>query len=134
MPDSPDELFTQRRYAVDQSIVDQYARISGDHNPLHLDAAFAAQTPFGRTIAHGMMTLCFLSDSLQAWVGDCWAESGSVDVTFLSPVFPGDIVTVQLTAPLEVTPEGRQGWMAECRVGDRLVMAAEASVARREKE
>jgi len=125
--------YPARRYAVDQAIVDRYAAVSGDHNPLHLDPAFAAQTPFGRTIAHGMMTLCFLSESLQAWIGDRWPQSGSLDVTFLSPVFPGDIVTVQVIGDMVATPEGRQGWRAECRVGDRLVMAGEASVALRKE-
>jgi len=133
MPDGPAAIFSPRRYRVNQTIVEQYARVSGDHNPLHLDPAFAERTPYGRTIAHGMMTLCFLSDSLQAWIGDCWAESGSVDVIFLSPVFPGDIVTVQAIEPLE-TADGRRGWKAECRVGDRIVMAAEVKVASRERK
>jgi len=42
---------------VTQDDVDLYARVSGDDNPIHLDADFAAATPFGGTIAHGMLTL-----------------------------------------------------------------------------
>lgn len=42
---------------VTQDDVDRYAQLSGDDNPIHLDADFAAATPFGTRIAHGMLTL-----------------------------------------------------------------------------
>ena len=116
-----------RHYKVDQAIVNRYAQVSGDHNPLHTDAAFAATTMFGRTIAHGMMTLCFLSDSLEVWAGDAWSRTGELDVSFLAPVYPDDTVTVSL----EVTglEEGRFVCAVECAVGERKVMAGQASIA-----
>lgn len=42
---------------VTQEDVDLYARVSGDDNPIHVDAEFAAATPFGTRIAHGLLTL-----------------------------------------------------------------------------
>jgi acyl dehydratase len=42
---------------ITQDEVAEYARLSGDSNPVHLDPAFAATTPFGGTIAHGYLTL-----------------------------------------------------------------------------
>ncbi|GAA3756242.1 MaoC family dehydratase [Microbacterium kribbense] len=42
---------------VTQDEVDLYARLSGDDNPIHVDADFAASTPFGTRIAHGLLTL-----------------------------------------------------------------------------
>jgi acyl dehydratase len=42
---------------VTQDEVAEYARLSGDTNPVHLDPVFAATTPFGGTIAHGYLTL-----------------------------------------------------------------------------
>ena len=45
------------RYAFrfSQADVEDFARVTGDNNPLHLDADFAAQTPFKRPIIHGML-------------------------------------------------------------------------------
>ena len=45
-------------------------RVSGDHNPLHTDPAFAATTQFGGTIAHGMLVLAYVSELMTAAFGD----------------------------------------------------------------
>lgn len=82
------------RHKIDQALVDRYARVSGDFNPLHTDPEFAATTHFGRTIAHGMMALAFVSHAMESWVGERWVRSGTIDVTFLAPVFPGDEITI----------------------------------------
>ncbi len=42
---------------ITQADIDDYARLSGDHNPIHVDPEAAAQTPYGTTIAHGLLTL-----------------------------------------------------------------------------
>ena len=49
---------------VTESQIARYADAAGDHNPLHLDAEFAASTPYGRPIAHGMLVLAFVSEML----------------------------------------------------------------------
>ena len=90
-------VLPQRGYHVDQALIDLYAEISGDRNPLHTDPDFAATTHFGRTIAHGMMTLAFISEAIESWAGPGWAEGGAIDVTFLSPVYPGEDVVISGT-------------------------------------
>jgi len=47
--------------SLTQAEINAFARLSGDCNPIHLDVEFAAQTRFGRTIAHGV----FLQSILQ---------------------------------------------------------------------
>ncbi len=42
---------------VTQEEIDLFAKVTGDHNPIHVDPAAAAETPYGTTIAHGLLTL-----------------------------------------------------------------------------
>ncbi len=46
-----------------QADFDQFARLSGDDNPIHTDPAFSSRTRFGRTVAHGLL-LCSVLRSL----------------------------------------------------------------------
>src|SRR5947208_15027974 len=54
---------------ITQAKINRYAEASGDHNPLHLDPAFAATTLFGGTIAHGRLVLAYVSEMSVAAVG-----------------------------------------------------------------
>jgi 3-hydroxybutyryl-CoA dehydratase len=81
-----------------QPMLNAYAGASGDHNPIHIDAAFAATTPMGGTIAHGMLVLSFISEMMTGAFGERWFASGSLDVRFRAPARPGDTVTARSTA------------------------------------
>ena len=62
---------------VSQAQIVRYAEASGDHNPLHLDQAFAAGTSYGGTIAHGMLVMAFLSEMLTKAFGTGWIAGAS---------------------------------------------------------
>ena len=81
-----------------QAMLHAYADASGDHNPIHIDEAFAATTPMGGTIAHGMLVLSFISEMMAGAFGERWLASGSLDVGFRAPARPGDTVTARATA------------------------------------
>ena len=115
-----------RRHLIDQGLINRYAEVSGDHNPLHTDPAFAATTHFGRIIAHGMMTLALLSDAMRVWAGPGWLDSGTLEVTFLSPVFPEDEIVVE--GVVVGRDGGKLACKVECKVGDKLIVAGETSV------
>ena len=84
-------------HRVTQAQLAKYADASGDHNPLHLDEAFAAATPYGRTIAHGMLVLAFVSEAMTRQFGRAWMCEGRLKARFRAPVFPGDTVTTSGT-------------------------------------
>ena len=78
---------------ITQEQIERYAEASGDFNPIHIDEEFAATTPFGGRIAHGMLVLAFLSEMMTQAFQREWLESGRLKVRFKAPVFPGDVVT-----------------------------------------
>jgi acyl dehydratase len=75
--------------------VQKFAEISGDYNPLHFDAAFAAGTTFGRLVVQGGLT----TGLLHALVATDLPGPGSVFLSqnwkFTAPVFIGDTITAQ---------------------------------------
>ena len=80
--------------AITQEKINAYAIASEDGNPLHTDPVFAAGTQFGGTIAHGMLTMAYVSEMLTTAFGQRWLEVGRLKVRFRAPARPGDTVTV----------------------------------------
>ncbi|MGI5875526.1 MAG: MaoC family dehydratase [Dethiobacteria bacterium] len=83
------------RKKVNQKIIDAYAEASGDYNPIHVDPEFAKDTIFKGTIAHGLLTLSYISQMMVKWAGKYYLENSSLETTFLSPVRPGDEVIIK---------------------------------------
>ncbi len=77
---------------ITQGQLDEYSQASGDHNPLHWDTEFAAVTRFGGVIAHGMLTLAFISEMMAASFGRAWLTTGSLKVRFKGAAYVGDEV------------------------------------------
>jgi 3-hydroxybutyryl-CoA dehydratase len=93
----------------------RYAEASGDHNPIHLNAEFAATSQFGGIVAHGMLTLAFVAESLSLAFGRDWIESGKLKVRLKAPAYPGDTVRSWGHVVKEGTSDGRRS--LECAVG-----------------
>jgi len=100
---------------LSQEKIDRYARASGDFNPIHVDPAFAAQTPFGGTIAHGMLLLAYLSEMLTAAFGQAWLSGGRLKVRFKGAARPEE--TVAISGHVQRVQEGHEGRHLWCDVG-----------------
>jgi len=92
------DTFTQK-VKFTQAQVNQFAEISGDCNPVHINAEYAAKTPFGKPIIHGM----FAASVFSKVFGTQWPGEGTIymfqDIFFKAPAF----VEVEYTAKFEVT-------------------------------
>ena len=77
--------------------IEVFAKVTTDHNPVHLDDAYAQDTIFEGRIAHCMLTAGIIS----AVIGEQLPGHGSVylgqSLKFLAPVRPGDIVHAKVT-------------------------------------
>jgi len=82
---------------IDDRLVRGYADLTGDHNPIHVDDAFAKKTKFRQRIAHGGILFGIVSMML----GDKMPGIGTIfmsqTVNFHAPVFINDKVTVVVT-------------------------------------
>lgn len=102
---------------ITQQRIDTFADATDDHQWIHVDAARAQAGPFGRTIAHGYLTLSLVAGLGQRSLAiDDEAMSinyGLDKVRFPSPVREGSRVrarfTLQRCAPIEGGPNGRGG-------------------------
>ena len=85
----------RERTITDGDIV-RFAEVSGDRNPVHLDADYAARSPFGQRIAHGFLVGSLIS----AAIGMDLPGPGSIylgqTLKFVAPVHIGDTVTVSV--------------------------------------
>jgi acyl dehydratase len=96
--------FCKRQHTVTEDDLLLFAKASGDLNPLHLNAEYAATTPFKQRIAHGMFTGGLISAALAMDMPGPGTIYLSQDLQFKRPVCIGDTLTVTLTA-IEKHPE-----------------------------
>jgi 3-hydroxybutyryl-CoA dehydratase len=85
--------FASARRTITEADIVNFAGVTGDFNPIHMDEVFAAtETPFGRRVAHGLLGLAFgtgLRCEIDRWHVLAFLECRR---SFLAPVFPGDTV------------------------------------------
>lgn len=81
---------------ITQAMIDEYARLSGDFNPLHVDPAMAAATPFGGTIAHGCIPMEPIFQAMRKLTGAPTLPPGStMSLRYLRPSQPGDTIHIE---------------------------------------
>jgi acyl dehydratase len=73
-------------------------RLSGDYNPLHSDPAFAARAGLDRPILHGLCTFGFAGRAVLEVAGP-EATLRQISARFAAPVWPGDVLDVDLSQP-----------------------------------
>ncbi len=104
----------EREFPVTQESVAAFAEVSQDSNPLHLDETYASKTRFGRRIAHGMLTGSFIS----AMIGTELPGEGCIymkqELTFLRPVYAGDVVRVEIVVSQLQTEKKRAVLSTNC--------------------
>lgn len=126
------ESFTK---TVSEADIVAFANVSGDTNPVHMDEAFAAASPFRGRIAHGMLGASLLSTVFGTKLPGPGCIYVSQDVRFKAPVRIGDTVVATVTIVDILAEKRRVKFACECRVGETVVIDGEAvlMVSRRAK-
>jgi 3-hydroxybutyryl-CoA dehydratase len=106
----------------------QFAQVTGDTNPVHLDADYAAKTIFKQRIAHGMLSAGFIS----AAFGTVMPGTGGIYVAqnlkFKAPVKIGDVVTARIEVTGTVPEKKFVMFKTQCLVNDKVVIDGDATL------
>jgi len=108
-----------------QADFDRFAAVSGDTNPIHVDAAFSARTAFGRNVSHGMLLYAVFWGLLRcAFPG---SRQRSQSLMFPNPAFAGEPLVFSATETRRTDTEVRLEILIS-RVADHAVVCSGESV------
>ncbi|HUB98726.1 MAG TPA: MaoC family dehydratase [Solirubrobacterales bacterium] len=101
----------ESRKTVSESDVYLFAGVTGDFNPLHVDAEYAKTTPFGARVAHGPLTLALCAGLLGTELPGLGTVAVSNHIEYQAPVYLGDTIKVRVEVA-ELDPERNRATMA----------------------
>jgi 3-hydroxybutyryl-CoA dehydratase len=115
-------------HVVGAADIESFAAVSGDHNPVHMDEAYAKTTPFGGRIAHGMLSAAYISAVLGNDLPGPGAIYLSQSLRFRRPVKVGDAVTARVTVKSLDAEKAHAVFETLCLVNGRTVLDGEALI------
>lgn len=127
-----DEIEIGMSASYSQTITDadvkQFAGLSGDHNPVHIDEVYAENSRYKKRIAHGLISASFFS----AIFGTKLPGKGCVyvgqNLNFKRPVYLGDTVTATVTVSSIDALKKRVFFNTKCTVKNKVVIDGTAEI------
>ena len=86
---------TQFKVKITEEMINEFAKLSGDYNPLHMDDDYANSTFFKKRVCHGMMLASFFSKLVGMYMPGRNALYMSQSLKFISPCFINDEIIVE---------------------------------------
>lgn len=105
-----------------------YAGLSGDHNPVHVDAEYASESRFGKRIAHGLMSAGFFSALFAMRLPGPGCVYVAQSLYFKRPVYIDDTVKATVTVTSVDIANRRVFFETICTVGRKIVISGEAEI------
>ncbi|MFA5122741.1 MAG: MaoC family dehydratase [Zavarzinia sp.] len=113
---------------ISEADILMFSGVSGDTNPVHLDAEYAATTPFKERIAHGMLSAGLISAVLGTKLPGPGAIYVGQTLRFKAPVKIGDTVVAEAKV-IELVPEKKRAvFSTTCTVRGKVVVEGEATI------
>ena len=111
--------------ALTQRDFDDFAALSGDNNPIHVDPVFSARTRFGRTVSHGMLLATVFRGLIDEILPG--AAQLSQDLQFPAPTYADELM--RFSVKIVATEENKVTVTMECRrVDDEVVTCTGSSL------
>ena len=126
------EIVVGMKASYSQTITDSdiksFAGISGDHNPVHIDSEYAAESRFGKRIAHGLMSAGFFSAIFGTKIPGPGCVYVSQTLSFLRPVYIDDTVTAEVEVKKVDQEKRRVFFDSTCKVRGKKVITGSAEI------
>ncbi|PUE54815.1 acyl dehydratase [Limnohabitans sp. Rim8] len=130
--DNFDTLEIGMTASYSQTITDadikSFAEISGDNNPVHIDDEFAADSQFGRRIAHGLLSSSFFSALFGTKIPGPGCVYVSQSLKFLRPIYLDDTVNASVTIKRIDKQKRRIFFNTVCTVKDKIMILGKAEL------
>jgi 3-hydroxybutyryl-CoA dehydratase len=111
---------------VSEAEIVAFAEVSGDKNPVHIDAQYAAGTMFKERIAHGMLSAAYISAVFGMKLPGPGAIYISQTLNFKAPVKIGDTVVTTVKVIELIAEKKRARFETVCSVNGKAVVQGEA--------
>jgi 3-hydroxybutyryl-CoA dehydratase len=111
---------------VTEAEINAFAEVTGDKNPVHIDAEYAAKTMFKSRIAHGMLSAGYISAVFGMKLPGPGAIYVSQTLAFKAPVRIGDTVVTTVKVAELIPDKRRARFTCVCSVGGKAVLEGEA--------
>lgn len=83
--------------SIRKEMLETFADLCGDHNPLHVDENFAIERNFDHKVVYGMLVASFYSTLVGMWLPGKNALLQEISILFRRPVYVGNVLTVSGT-------------------------------------
>ena len=105
-----------RTIEMTQEMIDRYGRLNGDNDIIHYDHHYAVARGFRGTLNHGMMTLGYIAELGARKTGRDWFFRCALNVKWIDPVCPGDVLEVQAEDAGQASAAVPQGPVANAKI------------------
>ena len=113
---------------ITEKDIDDFAKLSGDDNPVHTNSDFAKKTIFKQKVAHGFLSASLISTLIATKLPGPGSIYLSQNLKFLAPVFIDDLVRVIVTVQ-EIDHEKKKVKLqTECFKNEKKIISGEAVV------
>ena len=121
-------MFAEKKMVVSDEKITAFAELSGDYNPVHMDAEYAATTMFGKRIAHGALSASLISAILGNDLPGPGAIFTELNMRFRKPAFIDDEITARAEVVEINEKNGRVKMKVACFVDGKAIIRGEAGV------
>ena len=121
-------MSTSHTQTITESDIKQFAQISGDYNPVHLDEKYASKSRFKKRIAHDMLSASFFSGLFGTKIPGEGCVYISQSLRFLRPVYIGDEVVAHVEVQNVDKKRKRVRFKTVCSVNNKKVIDGKAEI------